>query len=743
MISRIVFLAVALAWDAHPLAAQTPASFVDPLIGTAPNPYTRAGYSFDTGNVFPGAVCPRGMVAWSPDTTHNSQIAGGYWYPDDKIEGFSLTHFSGRGVPCLKNIAFMPLVQSAETSPGRAWKQYAAVFSHQNETASPGYYRVRFDNGLETELTVTPRTGLARFKFPPSSVSTLLIRADGAVTILGNEVFGHADAKVPGGGQYKIYFNAQFPQPFKSVRTWVADQIGDAPAAKGAVCGALLMFDTSSDPVVQVRVGISYTSLENAKDNLNRENRGWDFAAVTNQAASLWNHELNLIRVEGGTEAETKVFYTALYHCFIHPNLLDDANGQYLGMDRKIHQVPTGHHQYQNVPAWDQHRSHAPLMAILDPKTSSDVIQSLVNYARQDASVRTNGGGLPRWEQVNRNSGGMVGDGDDTIIASSYVFGATQFDLHGAWAAMDKGATRPGTTSDGHPVREQLDDYLALGYVPDDAAVTLEYCHDDFALAQFAEIVGDRQKSAAFLKRAQNWQNLFDPSTGYLRPRHSDGAWLEDFSPASGDGFVEGTAAQYLWLVNFNFRTLIDKLGGNAQAVARLDRFFTKLNDGLNTEFAYLGNEPCEETPWVYDFAAAPWRTQAVVRRIQTELFTTQPSGLPGNDDAGALSSWYVFSVLGLYPEIPGVAGFVVGSPLFPRATVRLANGNTLQINSAQASPSHPYVQRLQLNGQDRESPWIPWSDLSNGSVLDFDLAAKQSPWGNDPSKAPPSFDGK
>jgi predicted alpha-1,2-mannosidase len=336
----------------------------------------------------------------------------------------------------------------------------------------------------------------------------------------------------------------------------------------------------------------------------------------------------------------------------------------------------------------------------------------------------------------------MVGDGDDTIIASSYVFGATQFDLQGAWAAMDKGATRPGTTSDGHPVREQLDDYLALGYVPDDAAVTLEYCHDDFALAQFAEHVGDRQKSAKFLKRAQNWQNLFDPSTGYLRPRHANGAWLDNFSPASGDGFVEGTAAQYLWLVNFNFRTLVDKLGGNAKAVARLDRFFTKLNDGLNTEFAYLGNEPCEEAPWVYDFAAAPWRTQAVVRRIQTELFTSQPSGLPGNDDAGALSSWYVFSVLGLYPEIPGVAGFVVGSPLFPRASVCLANGNTLQINGAHASPSHPYVRRLQLNGQDRESPWIPWSDLSNGGVLEFDLAAKPSNWGNDPLKAPPSFNG-
>ncbi len=496
--------------------------------------------------------------------------------------------------------------------------------------------------------------------------------------------------------------------------------------------------------MVWVRVGISYTSLENAEDNLNQENRGWDFAAVTNQAAVLWNGELGRIQVEGGTGAETKVFYTALYHCFIHPNWLDDANGQYMGMDRNIHHVTVGHHQYQNIPAWDQHRSHSPLMAILDSQTSSDVIQSLLNYARQDASVRTNGGGLPRWEQVYRNSGGMVGDGDDTIIASSYAFGATQFDLPGAWQAMVKGATEPSTTSDGHPVREQLEEYLTLGYVPKDAAITLEYCNDDFALAQIAKCLRDPQNYAAYLKRAQNWKNLFDASTGYLRPRRANGAWLGDFSPTNGVGFVEGTAPQYLWLVNFNLRGLIDKLGGNDQAVARLDHFFTKLNDGLNTEFAYMGNEPCEETPWVYDFASAPWRTQAVVRRIQTELFTTQPTGLPGNDDAGSLSSWYVFSALGLYPEIPGVAGFVVGSPLFPKATVHLENGKTIQITGEEASPSNPYVQSLgatQRTGDRESSLDSPGPICRVGESWILNLRPNHPPWGNDPLKAPPSFE--
>ncbi len=728
------FLVVTLAWTALSAVAQTPtqpASFVDPLIGTNPNPTVKTGIMFDTGNVFPGVVCPRGMLAWSPDTTHCKNIAGGYWYPDSKIEDFSLTHFSGRGVPSLKDIAFVPLIQPVTASPGTAWEDYASSFSHQNESASAGYYRVKFDNGVQTELTATPRTGMARFTFPAQSAATLLIRAGSTIGVNGNEVSGHAS---------KVFFFAQFSAPIKSVKTWDKDKVSDATTGKG---GAILTFDTSKDPVVQVRVGISYTSVDNAKDNLNQENKGWDFAAVQGNAVALWNREINRIEVEGGTNDEKKVFYTALYHCLIHPNILDDANGQYLGMDNKVHTVDAGHHQYQNIPAWDEHRSHSPLMAIIASDVSSDVMQSLVNYARQDASARANGGGMPRWEQVNTNSGGMVGDCDDSIISTSYAFGATRFDTKGAWEAMDKGASKPGTTSDGKKVREGLEQYTSLGYVPEKASVTLEYCNDDFALSQFAQSLGNAQQSAAYLNRAQNWKNLFDPSTGYIRPKLADGTWVQQFSPRAGGGFVEGTAAQYLWLVNFNLRALIDKLGGNDKAVERLDHFFTKTNDGLHSEFAYMGNEPCEEVPWVYDFASAPWRTQAVVRRIQNELFTTLPSGIPGNDDAGALSSWYVFSALGLYPEIPGVAGFVLGSPLFPKATLHMDNGKSIQIIGEHASSANPYVQSLKVNDQPYESPWIPWSLLSNGGVLDFNLGDKPSTWGNDPAKAPPSFDSK
>ena len=608
---------------------------------------------------------------------------------------------------------------------------------------SPGYYRVKFDNGIETELTVTPRTGFARFAFPVQSAATLLIRADSFVSISGNEVTGFHVNKIGGSDRpYTVYFAAEFDRPFQSAKTWDGNAIHDEPAATNKSCGAILTFDAAKNPVVQVRVGISYVSLANARANLAAENPAWNFAAIRQKADAAWNTDLNRIQIEGGTDEQRTTFYTALYHCFMHPNLLDDADGEYPGMDGKIHHVEKGRHQYQNIPGWDQWRSYAPLMAILSPKTSSDIAQSLVNYAQQDASVRPNGGGMPRWQQINRNSGGMVGDGDDAILASDYAFGARNFDAKAALVSMSKGASNPATTSDRATVREGLKDYLSLGYVPGKAAVTLEYCVNDFALAQLAKALGDREKYAAYLKHAQNWKNLFNDSSGYIEPRNADGTWPANFSPASGSGFVEGTAAQYVWMVNFNLHGLIDKMGGDDKAIARLDHFFTLLNSSISSgSTAYMGNEPCEETPWIYDFAGAPSHTQEVVRRTQNELFTSKPDGFPGNDDAGAISSWYVFASLGLYPEIPGVAGLVTGSPMFPKATINLENGKTIQILGEQASRENFYVQNLKLNGKDYESPWIVWRDLSRGAILDFSLGDKPSQWGNDLKQAPPSFD--
>jgi predicted alpha-1,2-mannosidase len=716
--------------------------YVNPLIGTAPNPLVHTGLGSDPGSVFPGAVCPRGMVAWSPDTPHSFKVAGGYWYPDSEIDDFSLTHFSGRGVVCLKDFPFMPVVSNIDSSPGIHWERFEASFSHRNETASPGFYQVKFDNGIKTELTATPRTGMARFTYPVGSLVSLLIRTDGFVSVGKNEVEGYHDAKIGGGRRsYAIYFIARFDRSFQSARTWHGGVMSNKTTQKNDTCGAVLMFGDSKDTIVRVKVGISYVSIENARENLQSENPGWNFNAIQQLAKTMWNEKLKCIQVSGGSEEEMQVFYTALYHCFIHPNLLDDISRQYPGMDGKIHTVKAGHHQYQNIPAWDEHRSLSPLIAMLTPNESSDINQSLVNFAQQDESVRKNGGGFPRWEQVNRNSGGMVGDGDDQFISSSYAFGARKFDTHAALAIMDRSASVPGITSDGFEVRDGLMDYMDIGYVPEKVSVTLEYCNDDFALAQFAKALGQKRMYIKFRNRSQNWKNLFDGSTKYLRPKNSEGRWEENFSPVTKQGFTEGTAAQYVWMVNFDLRSLIDSMGGDRMAIERLDRFFSKLNSGGKAETAWMGNEPCEGDPWTYDFAGAPWRTQDVVHRIQNELFTGRPDGLPGNDDAGALSSWFVFSAIGLYPEIPGVAGFVVCSPMFGKAIIHVGNGSTLNIIAGDKLPYGYYIRDARLNSKEYESCWIPWSSISNGGTIKFEISDKPSRWGSRQSQSPPSFD--
>jgi predicted alpha-1,2-mannosidase len=720
--------------------------YVNPFIGTAPNPLPKVGPGAFSGNVFPGAVYPDGMFAWSPDTPRSIKSKGGYSYDDTTIMQFSLTHFSGRGVTYLMDVPFMPVSGPITVSPGSDWSALSESFSHANESAAPGYYRVKLNNGILTELTATSRTGMGRFSFPSASVAGIVVRADGYISVHGNEVNGYHNTKIGGGSRpFKLYFVAQFDKPFQSSSTWNGGLISSSSEQAGDSCGAILSFGSAPDCVVQVRTGISFVSIENARLNLRAENAGLAFDAIKAKADSTWNSVLSLIQVSGGSHQNLTIFYTALYHCFLHPNILEDVNGQYPGMDEKIHTVISGHHQYQNISSWDIYRTLIPLLAIIAPEKSSDVCQSLVNYALQDAAVRPHGGGFPRWEQVNRNSGGMIGDGDDIIIAFSHAFGAAQFDTTRALEIMDKGASTPGLTSDGFAVRSKLREYLVLGYVPasERASVskTLEYCNDDFALAQYARALGDQRKSDLYGRRAQNWRNLFDGSTRCLRPRNDDGTWVPDFSSSTKKGaYTEGTPAQYVWMVNFNFRELIDSLGGNNAAIVRLDTFFTQLNAGYNSVYSYIGNETDFEVPWVYDFAHAPWRTQKIVRRIQTEVFTTEPGGLAGNDDGGALSSWYVFSALGFYPVIPGTDVLVLGSPLFQKAVVHRSRSDLIILGNGAADHA-PYIQRLSVIGKAWDKPWLRFSEIANGGSLQFDLSAvPNTAWGSSEENAPPSF---
>ena len=695
-----------------------PAQYVNPFIGTSPFSDARSGFSFDSGDVTPAATYPMGMVLWGPDTT--TSIPGHYYYPDTAIKSFSLTHFSGRGCSAWGDFPFMPYVGAFAS---------LSSFSHSNESAHPGYYQVRLDGpNVNVELAAAAHSGMGQFTYPSSTHSSMLINAGGSVNgnsnasvsinTSDNEVTGQATSTVGCGSEhYTLYFAAQFDHPFTHAR-------GNGTSA------ANLTFDTTPNQVVHVKVGISFVSVANARQNRDREIGSSNFTAVRNAANATWNARLNTIQVQGGTEDEKVIFYTALYHCFFHPNVFSDVNGQYLGFDGKIHTVARGHAQYENIPGWDNYRSLIRLRAIIAPNETSDIAQSLVNDAQQGD------GHLPRWEQANVDSHGMNGDSGDIEVAEAYVFGDTNFDAPGALMAMVNGQPK---------VREGYNDYVNLGYVANGTAgnsvvITQEYTNDDFAIAQFAQALGNTADYNTFMQRSNNWTNVLNTTSGYVQPRNSDGSWAANFSSTSEHGFQETDSAQSTWMESFNLRGLFDALGGNSVVVGRLDTFFTRLNDGSTSQYAFMGNEPSEEIPWEYDFAGAPSHTQEVVRRIETQLFTNTPGGLPGNDDAGSLSSWYVFAAIGLYPEIPGVGGFVTGSPLFTAVTIHLAGGHTLQINAPAASDENPYVQSLNLNGQPTTSLWLPWSTVKNGATLDFILGSSATSWGSSASDAPPSF---
>ncbi|HZT99691.1 MAG TPA: GH92 family glycosyl hydrolase [Ktedonobacteraceae bacterium] len=710
-----------------------PVQYVDPFIGTDPGTRYRAISGFAGGHVFPGADFPHGMVQWSPDTTKDP---GGYRYSQSSIYGFSLTHFSGRGCRSYQDFPFMPTVGPMHVSPANS-TTYAASFSHANETASPGYYSVHLDRtNIQVALTVTARTGFGQFTYPPSQNATLLINAGGSATgnansgtgvqIVGsNQVVGLATSGHFCGqaNTYTLYFAATFDTPFTSFGTWNGPTLTPASrTSNGNQSGAYLVFDTTHHSMIQVRVGLSFVSIANAQTNLAKENPNWNFQTVRNKASTAWNTSLGVIQVSGGTTEQQRIFYTALYHTLIHPNVFSDVNGQYLGFDHKVH-VAQGYTQYENFPGWDMYRSLIGLLALLDPQATSDMMQSLVADAQQG------GGGMPRWEVANDNSGGMVGDSPDAIIATSYAFGARNFGVNAALHAMDLGASDPHTHSGKYVTREGLTDYLKLGYVPTrirgSAAITLEYTTDDFALAQFAKALGNTSLYTTYLQRSHNWQHLFNAQSGYIEPRNPDGTFLAHFNPTSQDGFVESNGLQYSWMVPYDLPDLFAAMGGNAKVVARLDNHFTQLNAGPASRYAFMGNEPEFEVPWEYDFAGSAYRTQDVIQRIETQLFLATPDGLPGNDDGGAMSSWYVFAALGLYPEIPGVAGFALGSPLFPTITVHLGNGHTLSIQSSGVSATAYYIQSLKVNGQSYTSAWLPFGAIMNGATLQYTMGSQ------------------
>ncbi len=733
-------------------SAQTPShgaavtDYVNPFVGTAGR---------DAGNTYPGAALPFGMVQWSPDTSNafTRKNAGSYQYGDDMIRDFSLTHLSGPGCPVLGDVPIQPFVGEIKTSPAIDPAMYRAKFSHSNEQASPGYYSVRFEDGIQVQLAAALRSGIGKFEFPASTNSTLIFDLGrNATEVYSARVEIEAPDEISGSvssgafchstNRYKIYFTAEFNRPFSSFGAWAGPDLNQGQhTVEGAHTGGWVSFDTTRNPEVEMRIAVSYVSVANAEKNLAAEIPGWNFDAVRRAAHDRWEHELGRISISGGGENNKCVFYSALYRSLLHPNTFNDVNGEYLGFDKKVH-VARGFTLYANYSGWEIYRSEVQLLALLEPEVASDMAQSLVVDAAQ-------GGALPVWPLVNDEACQRVGSPACPIVASIYAFGARGFDPKAALAAMLKGATVPGVQCNRCLEWDALDTYLKYGYLGPDTrgrlphsgpAQTLEYTTADFSIAQFAKALGDSGTYQSFMHRAQFWRNTFDASTGYVGARTKDGRFIPT-PPDAHTYFVEGNAAQYSWMVPYDLRGVFDLMGGNAKVVERLDNFFTELNAGEDAPYFWIGNEPVFAVPWDYDSAGAPWRTQAIVRRVETELFTPKPDGEPGNDGLGAMAAWYVFAALGVYPAIPAVGGFAINSPLFSKATIHLGNGKNIVIEGENASPSNPYVQSLSVNGKPYQHTWISYDELRGGATLKFTLGATPNKdWGSRPQDAPRSF---
>jgi len=730
---RRVAPALLLLLSLSALAQSGPYNSVDPLIGTAGG-----------GNTFPGATLPFGMLQWSPDTGAD----GWYDYGKNRITGFSLTHISGAGCPLYGDVPVLPFAGELKVSPHVNRDLYTAGFSHANETAHPGYYAVTLDNGTRVEITVTERAGIARFTFPRGVPARLVVNAGGSANsgivdqkqaivarqaARANDGFvirlagsNAIEGEVRSGAfcnsptRYTVFFAAQFEQPFTRTAMWKDDTI-DPSAREESAHHAGAWLDFGDQRRITMKVGLSFVSVANAHANLAAEMPGWSFDAVHGGAQSTWSELLDRFRIAGGTPEQQTIFYTGVYHMLLSPNLFSDSSGEYTGFDDKVHRASalTGGDrmpaQYANFSDWDIYRDVIQFQALLDPLRTSEEAQSLVNDATQS-------GWLPRWPAANDVTYVMGGDSPTILLADSYAFGADRFNTRAALQQMLKAANQPGIGPHNESERPFLADELRLGYIPVDqdsidCSRTLEYASDDFAIAQFARGVGDTAAADALLGRAGNWQNLLDPDTKWIRPRNANGSWLAGFdadrslpkrdnAPVSTDqdGYEEGNAWQYSFMIPFDYPRLLTAMGGSPVVVPRLDSFFSKLICWGEPCFN-MANEPDFVVPYTYAYTDQPWKTDDVVTRIEQQTFSTKPDGIPGNDDLGATSGVFVWNALGLYPGVPGVGGFFLGTPMFSSATVHFGEGRTLEVTS---EGTGPYVTAIALNGEVWNQLWLP-----------------------------------
>lgn len=720
-------------------AQQSLTRHVDPFIGTAAH-----------GHTYPGATMPFGMVQLSPDTRLTGwDGCSGYHYSDNVIYGFSHTHLSGTGISDYGDILLMPTVGELflnALADGKPEKGYASRFQHANETARPGYYSVRLDDeNIFVELTATRRAGFHRYTFPNTNRANVILDLihrdkviDAELRIIDDQHFVGWRRSEGWARDQIVYFAGEFSQPFTG---WGISENDRLPTDKRAVRGgnlkAFFTFDAARGAPVLVRVGISAVSFAGALRNLRAEIPNWDFEGVRTEAERAWNAELNKIQMTGGTDAQRKVFYTALYHSMIAPNLFSDVDGQYRGRDFG-NQRANGFDYYTVFSLWDTFRAAHPLYTIIDRKRTVDFIKTFLAQYEQ-------GGRLPVWELAANETDTMIGYHAVPVIADAAVKGIGGFDLNLAFEAMKKSAER----EDGGLKAYRTKGLIEMEDERESVSKTLEYAYDDWCIAQVARLLGRRDDYDRYIRRAQFYQNVFDRKSGFMRPR-SNGGWLSPFDPREVSfAFTEANSWQYTFFVPQDVSGLITLMGGREDLARKLDEMFAAESrttgreqadiTGLIGQYAH-GNEPSHHMAYLYNYAGQPWKTQHRVRQIMEDFYTPRPDGLIGNEDCGQMSAWYVLSAAGFYPVTPGSTTYVIGTPLFPEARFNLENGKRFVIKAEGVSDRNIYIQSATLNGKPYSKSFLTHGDLMTGGELVFRMGRQPNRfWGSLPNDTPVS----
>ncbi len=743
-----------------------PASFVNPLIGASTST-GKAGVYHGLGKTFPGAATPFGLVQVSPNTITGGDNGPGYSYEHQTIEGFAFTQMSGIGwYGDLGNFLVMPTTGPLVTNPGRedpAIPGYRSACDKASEKAEAGYYSVMLtDHGIRAEATAAPHSGMLRFTFPAGKQSRIQIdlarRVGGTSTeqyvrVTGeNSIEGWMRCTADGGGwgdgggkpDYTVYFSAQFSKPLKNFGVWSADipdgtdrhrefeegrafQEITAKAAVLKMCrekqgkhlGFYSDFETTKDEAVLLKAGISFVSIDGARKNLETEIQDWDFDALRIEARERWNQALGKISVDGGTEKERTVFYTALYHSMIDPRAFADVDGKYPGGDGKVHE--TGKFTKRTIfSGWDVFRSQFPLQTIINPEVVNDMINSLVELAAENGTHY-----LERWEFLNAYSGCMIGNPAVSVIADARAKGISGFDTAKAYQYCKNSVEKFGNGELGH----------SYGI-----STTLEHAYSEWCMAELANRAGNAADEAVYRRRAQSYRNIFDPEHGWFRPREKDGSWSP--WPARGRleqgyGSVESNPYQQGWFVPHDIDGLAGLLGGREKAIADLEQFFDKAPENLMwNDYYNHPNEPVHQAPFMFNRLGAPWLTQKWTREICRRAYHNSVEGLVGNEDVGQMSAWYVLAASGLHPVCPGDSRYEVTSPVFSKVLINLDKkycaGKTFTIIAKNNSQENRYIQSALLNGKPYNRCWIRHETIAAGGTLELVMGPEPNrEWGN------------